>query len=46
MTRDYGIRYLIVDELNGTPADVGALRQVATVVYEYPEALVLELPAA
>ncbi len=46
LARDYGVRYLVVDELNGTPADVGALRQVAMVAYESPEAVVLELPAA
>jgi hypothetical protein len=46
MARDYGVRYLVVDEINGTAADVGALRQVTRVVYESPEALVLELPAA
>jgi len=45
MSREFGVRYLVVDEINGTPADVGALERRARVVYESPEALVLELPA-
>jgi hypothetical protein len=46
LARDYGVRYLIVDRLNGTPVDLDALRRSARVVYDVPEAVVFELPAA
>lgn len=44
MTDDFGIRYLVVDRLNGIPTDEAALRRLGRVVYEAPEALVIELP--
>ena len=40
---DYGVRYLVVDETNGFPADLEALREAATPVYEAPGVTVLEL---
>ena len=40
---DHGVRYLVVDEVNGFPADLGALLQVAQPVYEAPGVTVLEL---
>ena len=41
--RDHGVRYLVVDETNGYPADLPALREVARPVYEAPGVTVLEL---
>jgi hypothetical protein len=44
LAADYGVGYLIVDMVNGTPADVEALRRSAEVVYEAPGVLILKLP--
>ena len=40
-----GIRYLVVDRVNGYGAAVGALRKRALVAYETPDVLILEVPA-
>jgi hypothetical protein len=45
MVRDYGVRYLLIDELNGYPADRRGLRRVGEVVYRAPDATVLRLGA-
>ena len=44
MVRRYGVRYLVVDRLNGYPTDVRALKRLGRIVYRAPEVLVLELP--
>jgi hypothetical protein len=43
MSRRYGVRYLVVDSLNGYPADVRRLGRFSRVVYTAPGVLVLEL---
>jgi hypothetical protein len=45
MVRDYGVRYLLIDELNGYPADLRGLRRVGEVVYRAPGVTVLRLDA-
>ena len=45
MARVYGVRYLVVDELNGYPADMQGLSRFARVVYEAPGVSVLKLSA-
>ena len=45
LAESYGVDYLIVDAINGTPVDVEELRGSTEVVYEAPGVLVLELPA-
>lgn len=44
MLRRYGVRYLVVDSLNGYPTDVRALERLGRIVYRAPEVLVLDLP--
>jgi hypothetical protein len=39
----YGVRYLVVDELNGYHADLHALHRFSRTVYRIPGAMVLEL---
>lgn len=43
MARRYGVRYLVIDVLNGYPADVKALSRFGRAVYTAPGVLVLEL---
>jgi hypothetical protein len=43
MSRGYGVRYLIVDEVNGYGADQRQLRRAATIVYRAPGVAVFEL---
>jgi hypothetical protein len=43
MANRYGVRYLIADELNGYPANLGRLANFGRVVYRVPGAAVLEL---
>jgi hypothetical protein len=45
MSRRYGVRYLVVDEVNGYDADARGLARVARVVHRGPGITVLELPA-
>jgi len=40
----YGVRYLIVDDVNGFPVDRRALSAVASPVYEAPRVTIFELP--
>ncbi len=39
----FGVRYLLVDNVNGAPANVPGLRRISRPVYRSPGALVLEL---
>ncbi len=43
LATDHDVRYLLVDETNGFPVDLEALRQVAEPVYEAPGVTILEL---
>jgi hypothetical protein len=43
MTDRYGVRYLVVDKLNGYPADLAALHRVSRTVYRAPGVVVVEL---
>lgn len=44
LARRYGVRYLIVDEVNGYPADPDAIEVVADVAYRGDGVIVFELP--
>jgi hypothetical protein len=39
----YGVRYLVVDRINGYPADIQALDRIGRIVHQAPGVLVLEL---
>lgn len=43
LTTKYGVRYLLIDELNGFPANLQALHQVAQPVYRASSVVVLKL---
>lgn len=43
LRRDFGVRYLLVDELRGSPADLAALDRAAVRVYRGPGVSVFEL---
>jgi hypothetical protein len=43
MADRYGVRYLVVDQVNGYPADLQALGRVGRIVHRAPGVLVLEL---
>lgn len=43
MYEDYGVRYLVIDDADGFPANVGALRREYEMVYEAPGVLILKL---
>jgi hypothetical protein len=43
LREEFDVRYLVVDELNGYPADLAALRRIAKPVYEVPGVVVFEL---
>lgn len=44
LSEQFGVHYLVVDQVNGYPADLPALGRAATVVYQAPGVSVFELP--
>jgi hypothetical protein len=43
LSEEFGVRYLVVDEVNGTPADLNALSGLARPVYQAPGVVVFAL---
>jgi hypothetical protein len=43
MRQRYGVRYLVVDRVNGPPADMDALRRAGRIVYRAPGVAVIQL---
>ena len=43
LSEQFGVRYLVVDQVNGSPADLAGLNRAATLVYQAPGVSVFEL---